>query len=110
MFVYRDMCFCPFYEKCTEGKKCFRALTEKVFKGAAKEKLPIDRFAEYPTCFVEKIKKVLLRDVKKAEADYAHKLLTYGERDQGYLNALVRWYELKEAYNKQKSRREKHAG
>lgn len=42
--------------------------------------------------------KVLLKDVKAAEREYANRVSTYGEHDMGAQRALVKWYELRQAY------------
>ena len=52
---YRDMTFCPFWEKCSEGPTCDRALTEKVKADAekwwGKPGAPICVFTNDPKCF-----------------------------------------------------------
>ena len=56
MICYKDMCFCPFWEECVEGKECHRALTEDVREGAKEwmgENAPISMFADKPDCFRE---------------------------------------------------------
>jgi len=55
MYCYKDKCFCDFYLKCKIGKNCLRALTADVILKAKFQKLPIDRFAEKPECFKEKL-------------------------------------------------------
>jgi len=58
MICYKDMTFCTFYKKCTEGDKCFRSLTPDVRKNAAKwwgnSEVPIAVFADKPECFKKK--------------------------------------------------------
>jgi len=57
MICYRDMTLCPYWEKCSKGKDCFRAYTEKVKDEAdqwwGKEGAPICVFSEEPECFQE---------------------------------------------------------
>lgn len=55
MIVYRDMCFCPFWGNCKEGKDCLRALTDKEKERAKKIGLPVEQFAEKPECFESQI-------------------------------------------------------
>ena len=48
------------------------------------------------------MKKILLREVKEAERDYSSALMTWGEKNQITLNAMVKWYDLKNRYSQQK--------
>lgn len=48
--------------------------------------------------------RVLLRDVKAAEADYARHAVQWGENTEGALNARVRWDDLRAVYEAQKAR------
>jgi len=54
MIVYRDMCFCDYWEGCKDGEGCIRALTQDVWVKAESIGLPVDRFMENPICFKEK--------------------------------------------------------
>jgi len=58
---YKDMTFCPFYESCSHGKKCKRALTQDVIDAAAKwfgkAGAPIAEFCEKPDCFNDRCHK-----------------------------------------------------
>ena len=57
MICYRDRVFCSFYEDCTHGDVCGRALTPEVKLAAdiwwGKPGTPIDTFIEKPACFKE---------------------------------------------------------
>lgn len=48
MICFRDMTFCPYWEKCASGHKCFRALTDNVKEEAMRVNLPISVFKEEP--------------------------------------------------------------
>jgi len=52
---YKDITFCTFYEECTQGKDCKRALTAKVKEAAqfwwGTSIPPIDLFLDKPDCF-----------------------------------------------------------
>ena len=53
---YRDMTFCPFWEKCKDGHECKRALTDEVKAGAKRwmpsiKDPPISIFTDKPECF-----------------------------------------------------------
>ena len=54
MICYRDITLCEFYKNCKNGKKCDRALTDKI-KQEAKEWMgkhaPIARFVDKPKCW-----------------------------------------------------------
>jgi len=54
MIVYKDMCFCDYWEGCKDGEGCIRALTQDVWVKAESIGLPVDRFMENPICFKEK--------------------------------------------------------
>lgn len=54
MICYKDMKFCPFYQTCKQGRKCYRALTEIVQKLAQDSKLPICTYTEKPGCYKAK--------------------------------------------------------
>ena len=49
--VYKDMTFCPFWEKCKKGKDCRRALTKELVNEAERYGLPISRFMDKPEKF-----------------------------------------------------------
>ena len=49
-------------------------------------------------------KRILLRDVTSAETSYANAMATWGENNQITVRALIKWYDLTEAYNKQKEK------
>ena len=51
MLCYRDMTFCPFWQECTRGKECHRALTEEVVHAAKVEGLDICSWSEEPGCY-----------------------------------------------------------
>ena len=55
MICYRDKTWCSFYNECTHGKECRRALTDKVKEDASKcwdgKGLPIMEFSSKPECF-----------------------------------------------------------
>lgn len=51
--TYKDMTFCPFWKDCAKGRECFRALTDKVNRGAEELALPICQFSKEPSCFEE---------------------------------------------------------
>jgi hypothetical protein len=53
MMCYKDMTFCPFYDKCRDGKSCDRALTDKVVADSVRYDMPISRFVNQPDCFME---------------------------------------------------------
>lgn len=57
MLCYKDMTFCSFYDRCKEGKNCFRALTPKVISKSKEIHLPISQFVCAPKCFEMKVKK-----------------------------------------------------
>ncbi len=48
--------------------------------------------------------KILLKDVKEAEKEYAKAILRWGERNQITLNAMVKYYDLKKRYEEQKKK------
>lgn len=49
---YKDITFCPFWQECTDGEGCHRALTKKVQARADKIHLPICMFVTPPSdCF-----------------------------------------------------------
>lgn len=58
MIGYRDMTFCNYHLICKDGKKCERALTEKVREDAEKwmKNAPISIFADKPECWEENYK------------------------------------------------------
>ena len=49
-------------------------------------------------------KKILLKDVKKAEIEYGNVLINWGENNQITLRAMVKYYELKKEYEEGKER------
>lgn len=57
MMCYKDKTFCTFYEKCTNGKECNRALTPIVQQQAEKwwgnKDVPINVYSTKPECFKE---------------------------------------------------------
>ena len=54
---YKDMTFCPFWEKCKKGLTCPRALTALVKADAeawwGNDEAPIAQFMDKPECFKE---------------------------------------------------------
>jgi len=52
MICYQDRTFCSFWQLCKSGHTCDRALTEDVRRRAAKKRLPISQWMEFPECFV----------------------------------------------------------
>ena len=53
-----------------------------------------------------KSKRILLRDVKQAEGEYAYAMTQWGERNLATARALGKWQSLKEQYDKQKKTRQ----
>lgn len=53
MLCYKGRTFCPFYEKCTDGSKCERALTPEIEEKAKALEIPIAQFDIKPECFEE---------------------------------------------------------
>ena len=53
-----------------------------------------------------KSKRILLRDVKWAECEYAHAMAQWGERNLATARALGKWQSLKEQYDEQKKTRQ----
>ena len=52
---YKDQTFCPFWQECTNGECCPRALTKEVQQKADKINLPICMFVGIPfDCFRRK--------------------------------------------------------
>ena len=53
MMCYRDMTFCPFWESCSDGGECGRALTQSVLDAAEKwmKNPPIAQYVDKPECF-----------------------------------------------------------
>jgi hypothetical protein len=47
------------------------------------------------------MKKIRLKDIKAAEAEYLHSLLTWGENNQVTIRAMIKLYELKEQLKKE---------
>jgi len=52
MKCYKDRTYCGFSLICKTGCTCDRSLTQDIIDKAAKEKIPVSQFAEYPECFV----------------------------------------------------------
>jgi len=53
-----------------------------------------------------KSKRILLRDVKRAECEYAYAVTQWGECNLATARALGKWQNLKEQYDKQKKTRQ----
>ena len=47
-------------------------------------------------------RKILLKDVKKLEAEYGSAIINWGENNQITLRAMVKYYELKKEYEEGK--------
>ena len=54
MIVYRDRCFCGYWEDCEHGNACTRALTAEVEARAKAVHMEISQFASEPDCLVKK--------------------------------------------------------
>lgn len=54
VICYRDRTYCTYYLECQEGETCSRALTEEVRKKSEEIGMPVCRWLEHPSCFVEK--------------------------------------------------------
>jgi hypothetical protein len=54
MICYKDMTFCPFHERCSEGATCRRALTPGVTDGAKRAGVGIASFSVEPDCLSQK--------------------------------------------------------
>jgi|GEM_PF-3894811 len=50
-------------------------------------------------------KKILLKDVKKVEAEYGNALINWGENNQVTLRAIVKYYKLKKEYEEGKEKK-----
>lgn len=50
------MTFCSFYEDCTHGLKCSRALTPKIIRDAKNWGLGVCEYADRPDCFEQLLK------------------------------------------------------
>jgi len=57
MIGYKDITYCPFWNECSGGKECPRALTKEVMEAATKwwgsEDAPISMYMDKPHCFKE---------------------------------------------------------
>ncbi len=53
MICYKDMTFCKFYNTCSKGSTCKRALTTDVMERAEYLEMLIAQFANKPDCYTE---------------------------------------------------------
>lgn len=52
MICHKDRTYCPYWETCYGGEKCYFAATEEVKKEAEKTGIPIAYYAEIPSCYI----------------------------------------------------------
>ena len=54
MLCYMDKTFCPFFQSCTHGTECDRALTSDILIKAAHADLLISQYMSEPKCYEHK--------------------------------------------------------
>jgi hypothetical protein len=57
MICFRDKTFCPYWEGCTKGNNCDRAIKPEVIADGVKwwgrDDFPMETYSEKPKCFTE---------------------------------------------------------